>query len=60
MEVNAGQGEPVAGETHLDAQAFTRIDGPWEYAEDEIEILDPDSYVQKVVSWIVFTVSWNG
>lgn len=58
MENLAGQGEPITGETHLNATAFNRTDGPWRVNDDEMEILDPDNYVPKHVMWIVFTVEY--
>jgi hypothetical protein len=60
LETNAGKGEPVTGETHLNVTSFNRVDGPWEYSEDEVEIVDPSLYTQKTTSWIVFSVTWNG
>lgn len=59
MEVNAGKGEPVTGETHLNVTAFTRIDGPWEYADEEVEVLDPELYSQTHVFWMVFSVEFS-
>jgi hypothetical protein len=60
MEALAGLGEPVSGETHLNVTEFARSEGPWEYADDEIEILDPDNYAQTHVFWIVFVVAFSG
>ena len=59
MEVNAGQGQPVTGETHLNVTSFARIDGPWEYADEEVEVLDPESYSQTHVFWMVFSVEFS-
>jgi hypothetical protein len=60
MQVLAGGGEPVSGETHLNVTEFARNDGPWEYADDEVEVLDPDNYRQLHVFWIVFSVAYQG
>lgn len=60
MQALAGAGEPVSGETHLNVTEFARNEGPWEYVDDEVEILDPDNFTQLHVCWIVFTVAFSG
>jgi len=58
MQAAAGTGEPISGETHLNATEIQRQDGPWHVHDDEMEILDPDNFQTNHVMWIVLRVEY--
>lgn len=53
MEANSGQGEPVAGSTHLNVQEFSLMDGPDYLTAEERETFDPDADAPPQPVWFI-------